>query len=206
MKKPSISAKTLDPVYEKLEKLTKVQRILIFSLSFIILVGAFVWLQFLPKYNQYKELTAEYEKLENDLRIATIKAAKLARLRKELKEAEEKFKIAGRALPESEEIPSLLASISQSGQDAGLEFHLFQPKPDVIKDFYAEIPVSLTVQGTYHNVGTFFDKVSNLSRIVNIEGIKIKPTPGSETGDLTTSCTAVTYKFIEQEPAKNKKK
>ena len=199
--KKSISLKSLDPVYEKLEKLTKVQRFLIFFLSLTILVGVFVYFAFLPKYTKIKELRAEHEKLVNDLAIATRKAARLPKLKKDLAAAEEKFKVAGQALPENEEIPSLLAGISTSGQDSGLEFDLFQPKPEVRKDFYAEIPVSITVQGNYHNVGQFFDKVSNLGRIVNIQDIKIKPISGSETAKLSTSCTALTYKFIEEKPA-----
>lgn len=209
MKKVSISAKSLDPIFEKIEKLTKVQRMLITIGTLILVVGAFVYFSFLPKFTKLSELKSEYETLENDLRVATIKAAKLGRLRKELEEAEAKFEVAGKALPEKEEIPSLLAGISQSGKDSGLEFHLFQPMADVSQDFYAEIPVSITVQGGYHNVGTFFDKVSNLSRIVNMRNIKIKPLAGSKTGSLITSCTAVTYRFIEEEskePGKGKPK
>ena len=195
MKKTSISLKSLDPLFEKLEKLTKVQRILIFTASFLILVGGFGWFGIWPNYQKINELTTEHENLENELRLATIKAAKLGKLRKDLAAAEAKFKIAGRALPENEEIPSLLAAISNSGKNAGLDFDLFQPKPEVPQDFYANIPVALTVQGSYHQIGTFFDKVSNLSRIVNIQEIKMKPS-GKKDGSLKASCTAVTYKFL----------
>jgi len=205
MKKISISLKSFDPVYEKLEKLSKVQRLLIFVLSFAILVGISGWFVIFPKYEKAKELKAEHEKLENDLRIATVKAARLPRLKKELAAAEAKFRIAGKALPESEEIPSLLAAISRSGQDAGLEFNLFQPQVEVNRDFYADIPVSIQVQGTYHNIGTFFDKVSDLSRIVNIKNIRIKPVSG-KSGNLNAFCTAVTYKFIEEETNTNNSK
>jgi len=163
MKKISISLKSFDPVYEKLEKLSKVQRLLIFVLSFAILVGISGWFVIFPKYEKAKELKAEHEKLENDLRIATVKAARLPRLKKELAAAEAKFRIAGKALPESEDIPSLLAAISRSGQDAGLEFNLFQPQVEVNRDFYADIPVSIQVQGTYHNIGTFFDQLNGRS-------------------------------------------
>ena len=208
MKKISISLKSLDPVFEKLEKLSKVQRLLIFVFSFIILVGPFGYFAIYPLYKKVSDLKADYEKLENELRQATITAARLPKLKKQLAAAEAKFKIAGKALPEKEEIPSLLAAISRSGQDAGLEFHLFQPQAEINKDFYAEIPVSIKIQGSYHNVGIFFDKVSNLPRIVNIRDIKIKPLSAS-IGKLTASCTAVTYKFVEEEstkPGKKKKK
>jgi type IV pilus assembly protein PilO len=121
-----------------------------------------------------------------------------------MKAAEEQFEIAKMALPEKEEIPSLLASISQSGKDSGLEFLLFQPKPEVKKDFFAEIPVAISVSGGYHNVAMFFDKVANLSRIVNINNIALKPQKNGE--ELVTNCTAVTYKFVEAVPAKQQGK
>ncbi len=120
-----------------------------------------------------------------------------------MKAAEEQFKLVTRQLPEKEEIPSLLASISQSGKDSGLNFMLFQPKPEINKEFYAEIPVAMKVTGSYHSVATFFEKVSKLSRIVNITNIRITPDEKSKT--LTTSCTAVTYKFIEVGDKANKK-
>jgi len=103
--------------------------------------------------------------------------------------------LAKAVLPETKEIPSLLSSISQSGQDAGLEFVLFEPKAEVKKDFYAEIPVSIKVTGSYHNIATFFDNVSRLYRIVNIQNIEMKS--GKNDTSLDTSCTAVTYKFVE---------
>ena len=206
MKKISISSKSLDPIIEKIEKLSKIQRILIYSITFLLIIGAFVGLSFYPKYDKLSKIKAEFDKLESELRVATIKARKLKRLKEELEAAREEFKIAGKALPEKEEIPSLLASISQSGQDANLEFLLFQPKPEINKEFYAEIPVSITVEGPYHNVGEFFDKVSNLSRIVNIEDVTMKPTKSSGTFNLAMSCTAVTYKFVETEGNEPQKK
>ena len=126
-----------------------------------------------------------------------------------MQEAEAQFKTAMRALPEKEEIPSLLTSISKSGQDAGLEFLLFEPKPEVRKEFYAEIPVAINVTGGYHDMAVFLDKVARLSRIVNVRDISMGRTKDGE--DLNTSCTAVTYKFVEGPPpedpkAKKKKK
>ena len=105
-----------------------------------------------------------------------------------------------KALPEKKEIPNLLASISSSGQDSGLEFALFEPKPENNKDFYAEIPVAVKVSGSYHNVASFFDKVSRLPRIVNIDNISItaQKQTKKEGLSLSTSCTAITYRFIEK--------
>jgi type IV pilus assembly protein PilO len=204
MKQPSASLQSLEPLLIRLEKLTKVQRLLIFLGSIALIIGGFAYFVFMPRYEAIKNLKAEAEKLDGELRIATAKAAKLFQKQAELKKAETDFNAALKALPDKEEIPSLLASISQSGQDAGLEFLLFQPKQEVVKDFYAEIPVSISVKGGYHNVGVFFDKLSNLSRIVNIDDLKMVPDQSGTM--LTTACTAVTYKFMETKPEPEKKK
>ena len=133
--------------------------------------------------------------------VAKQNAADLEKFQKKMMEAELEFKTAMKALPEREEIPSLLTSISRSGQDVGLEFLLFEPKSEVRKEFYAEIPVAMNVKGGYHDLALFFDKVARLSRIVNIRNISMSR--AGETLNLNTSCTAVTYKFVEPEPKKN---
>ncbi len=123
-----------------------------------------------------------------------------------MKEAEAQFKLAMKKLPEKEEIPSLLTSISDSGQQVGLDFLLFEPKPERAKEFYAEIPVAMSITADYHNLAIFFDQVARLSRIVNIRDIRIDHTKSKNSNELSTRCTAVTYKFIETPPKKKSKK
>ena len=161
-----------------------------------ILIGAFVYFCCLPKYKTIDQLNQNYDKLEQRLALAKINSMQLGKFRNNMKKAEKDYRLVMKALPEKQEIPALLAGISQAGQVVGLEFLLFQPKAEIKKDFYAEIPVSIQVAGNYHNVGLFFDKVSNLPRIVNIQEIKMTPLKGS--GELITSCSAVTYKFIDE--------
>ena len=138
--------------------------------------------------------------LEKKLATAKVNAAELGKFQAKMQEAEAQFKIAMRALPENQEIPSLLTSVSKSGQDVGLEFLLFEPKPETRQEFYAEIPVAMSLRGDYHNLAVFFDKVARLSRIVNINNITV--TPGKDGRELNTACTAVTYKFVEPPPEK----
>ena len=189
---------------DKIGKLSTLYRILLCLGVFVLLVGPFVYFSFLPKLSQIESLEKESGTLEQRLVIAQKKANQLKSYQEKLENAKLEFKIVTKKLPETKEIPSLLASISQSGRDAGLEFVLFQPLPERDKEFYAEIPVSITVKGSYHNVVLFFDKVARLSRIVNIDDIKMSADKGIG-GNLTTSCTAVTYRFIEAPPKKEKK-
>ena len=182
----------------KIEKLPRLYKILLCLGLFLLLVGPFVYFSFLPKINNINVLKKEQSTLETRLATAKEKANQLKYYQGKLKDAEMEFKIVTKKLPEKQEIPALLSSISQSGRDAGLEFLLFQPEPEQNKDFYAEIPVSIKITGNYHNVALFFDKVARLSRIVNIDDIKMASIKGST--DLITSCKAVTYRFVETKP------
>jgi len=195
MKKFDLSLKAIEPIFEKAGNISKIHRILICVATFIVITGLFVYFLYLPKFERLNQLNSEYKNFEQNLASAKTKAAQLNKYREKMKAAEAKYKIAMKALPDKKEIPSLLTSITESGKEAGLEFLLFQPKSEIIKDFYAEIPVSIKVAGNYHNVGLFFDKVSRLSRIVNIKDVVIA-TPREGKG-LNTSCTAVTYRFVE---------
>ena len=195
-----------EPLLNKMATLPKLQRFLLYGGVFILIAGVYVYFGYLPKQEEIKTLEAKQQDLEQKLRSAKKKAAQLAKFQKKMDEAKVQFEVVKRTLPEKKDIPSLLTSVSQSGRDAGLEFLLFQPKKESSKGFYAEIPVAINVEGSYHNLALFFAKVANLSRIVNINNIGI--TGGNE---LKTSCTAVTYRFIDdsgtQKPkAKPKKK
>jgi type IV pilus assembly protein PilO len=148
----------------------------------------------------------DLKELEKKLTTAKRNAADLKKFQAKMKEAEAQFKLAMKKLPEREEIPSLLTSISDSGQQVGLEFLLFEPKPEKSKEFYAEIPVAMSIKADYHNLAIFFDQVARLSRIVNIRDIKIDRTKSKDSKELNTRCTAVTYKFIETPPKKKSKK
>lgn len=184
----------------KVGKLSKLYKILLCLGLFMLLVGPFIYFSFLPKLSKINSLKKEHTRLETRLATAKAKANQLKHYQKKLKDAELEFKIVMKKLPEKKEIPGLLSSISQSGRDAGLEFLLFQPEPEQNKDFYAEIPVSIRISGNYHNVALFFDKVARLSRIVNIDNIKMDSSKGNR--DLITSCKAVTYRFVEAKPEK----
>jgi type IV pilus assembly protein PilO len=170
----------------------------------VLIIVIFVFLLYKPKLADIAKLNKELDGLEGKLAVAKKNAADLDKFKKMMAEAEVGFQQAMKALPEKEEIPSLLTSISRSGQDVGLEFLLFEPKSEVRKEFYAEIPVAMKVVGGYHDLAIFFDKVARLSRVVNITNISMGRIKNSE--QLNTSCTAVTYKFIEPAPPKPSKK
>ena len=205
-------AKSIEPFLGKVENLSKAQRILISAVLFIVILAVFIYFFYWPKFEKIASLKAELTKIEAKLATAKRNAAGLKKFQAKIKEAEAQFNMAMKKLPEKEEIPSLLTAISDSGQAAGLDFLLFEPKAEKKKEFYAEIPVAMSLRGDYHNLAVFFDQVARLSRIVNIENIKMsrgkkgKNSSASSSKALTATCTAVTYKFIDEPPKKVSKK
>lgn len=188
------SGEKSNPIFEKLEQLSKVQRISIWATAMLVLIGGFIYLSHYPSHIQIDRLKVDLTKVQKDLDVAKKNAREIDAYRKKIEEAEVQLKEVMRALPEKEEIPTLLTGISRAGELSGLSFLLFQMRPEVRKDFYAEIPIALRVTGDYHGVATFFEEVSKLNRVVNIRDITMTP---EKDGKLTTACTAVTYKFIE---------
>ncbi|MDJ0815913.1 MAG: type 4a pilus biogenesis protein PilO [Desulfobacterales bacterium] len=199
-------AKSVEPFFEKIEKLTKVQRIAISAVIFALIAGGFIYLLYWPKFEKINQLNKSLDNLQKKLENAKRNAKDLKKFQAKMKEAEAQFRMAMKKLPEKEEIPSLLSNISNSGQRVGLEFLLFEPKAERKREFYAEIPVAMNIKGDYHNLAVFFDQVARMSRIVNIKNIQMTRAKGKKnSGDLTTKCMAVTYKFIDT-PAKKKNK
>jgi len=204
MKKLSLPSISMEPFFEKVEKISKLQRLLIYVGAFVLLIGPFLYLSFLPKIKVIDQLTKESEALNTQLVSARKQAAQLQSWREKEKQASANFNIAKRALPQTKEIPSLLAGISESGQASGLEFLLFKPQNEVPKQFYAEIPVSMKVAGRYHNLAAFFDRVSRLPRLVNIDNIQLTVPAKGDKLDIT--CTAITYRFMDVPPKAPPKK
>jgi len=199
-------AKSMEPFFAKVEQLSRVQRVAISAVTFALIAGGFIYFSYWPKFEQINRLNTELEKLEKKLETAKNNAKDLEKFQAKIRDAEAQFQMAMKKLPEKEEIPSLLSSISSSGQQVGLEFLLFEPKPEKKKEFYAEIPVAMNIKGDYHNMAIFFDQVARLSRIVNIENIQISSAKDKDSKDLSTKCMAVTYKFIDTPPDNVKKK
>ena len=161
-------------------------------------VGA-AW-YFLDIEDQYKQLK-RVENTEKDLRLdfegKQAKAANLEAYRAQLAEMEESFGAMLRQLPNRTEVADLLVDVSQTGLASGLEFELFQPQPEVPKDFYAELPIKIRVVGTYHEFGEFVSGLAALPRIVTIHDVQIKPRGKART-QLVMEATARTYRYLDE--------
>jgi len=173
------------------------------GITFVIVIlplVVFYFTFFEPNSTKIDQLESNKTSLTKEINEVEAKVRDLPRFEKELQEARAIFEETAVLLPKDKEIPKLLTDISALGRNAGLDFLTFKPMPDVPKDFYAEIPISINVKGPYHNMGFFFDQVSKLERIVNVSNIKMS-SPKKEGGEmlLTSDCTLVTYRFTNVE-------
>ncbi|MFW5908526.1 MAG: type 4a pilus biogenesis protein PilO [Desulfosalsimonas sp.] len=198
MKNISISLQSIDPFFQKIGQLTKLQRGLICIGAALVVIAGFAYFLYLPEFDRIGDLRDQIKAAQEKLELTKRKADAYDAVKKEYDEARAQFEIVARALPEKEEIPSLLTGISQAGKASGLKFLLFQPQGETKKEFYGELPVTMELEGGYHDLGVFFDRLARLSRIVNVRNFSVTQQSGNPGRELKIACTALTYRFIEQ--------
>jgi type IV pilus assembly protein PilO len=143
--------------------------------------------------------------LKSDYRNKLGQAVNLAELRKQKLQVEEYVTQLEKQLPGKAEMDALLSDINQAGLGRGLQFELFKPGQVVVKDYYAELPISIKVSGRYHDIGAFAGDIANLSRIVTLHNLNItsaaKDASGSNggagSGALLMEATARTYRYLD---------
>jgi type IV pilus assembly protein PilO len=194
----------MDPRVEKILKLPNKQKIGILVAVVLIEAVALVWFLYLPKHRLLTDLRSQQVKLKAEVEEKTRIANNLPKIQKEYAELNLELEKALTELPNSKEIPSLLTSITATGKNAGLDFLVFRPKPEVKKDFYAEVPVDITVAGSYYSVANFFAAVANLPRIVNIANVDFAEVKNVNNRMMTkVTCLATTFRFLGKEEITN---
>ena len=147
------------------------QKVMIFILSWLLPIALFWYLFLSARIGEMDSISTKIPRLRQEIAVLEQKSKQIPKLEKELKEMEGILKQAMRLLPEKEDIPSVLTEISSLGNEARLEFQAFKPGPEKINKFYAAIPVSLELEGPFHNTVVFFDRISRMARIVHIEDV-----------------------------------
>ena len=141
--------------------------------------------------------------LKEEFKVKTEQAAKLDLYKEQLAEMEASFGALLRQLPSTTEVESLLVDVSQTGLAAGLEVKKFKPSAEEKKGFYAELPITLEVSGSFHQLATFISGIASLPRIVTISNMKLEPFDKkgeiSSDGKLKMSATAKTYRYLQED-------
>ncbi len=162
------------------------------------------YLLFQPAWDERDRLQTQLAGLEQQLFQKKRIAANLPQLEAEIKQLQERLKASVARLPEEKEIPTLLTQVNSLGEESGLAFTLFRPQAAVKKDFYAEVPIQVRVEGSFHALGAFFDRIGKMERIVNIGALSVAPAPATGPGGrrrgpemtIIADFSATTFTFV----------
>jgi len=165
----------LSAIIDKIKALSAKQKIIISALGLVLLIGLLVWQVFLPKTSEISSLEEEVADLNNQIGINRTKAMRLAELKRENERLQVLLTQLKEQLPPEAEVEVLLKQVSELGIRTGLDFKLWKPtdRKESKDGLYTEIPVAVEVAGGYHALGSFFDKVSKLPRIINVMNIRM---------------------------------
>ncbi len=161
----------------------------------LVVVGLwFAWLE-----NSKIALEAEQEKevkLREDYKVKLTKAVNLDALKKQREQVQQYVTQLEKQLPSKAEMDALLSDINQAGLGRSLQFDFFRPGQVVVKDYYAELPISIKVTGRYHDIGSFASDIANLSRIVTLNNLTVVP---GRDGSLSMDATAKTFRYLDKD-------
>ena len=146
---------------------------------------------------QLDRKVAKEKQLKEQFRTKAFQSANLGAYREQMRQIEDSFGALVRQLPSDTEVPGLLEDITFTGRGAGLQFEAIKLQPEKTSEFYIELPISITVKGNYHDLGSFVSGVASLPRIVTLHDFSIDPLPDSN--KLKMDILARTYRYNDKE-------
>jgi type IV pilus assembly protein PilO len=185
----------LDNILER----PKLQKIAILAATIMLISALYYSFVYSPRSDEVAKLADSVEIARNEKNAKQLKAANLPRLQRDLKELDMQLRKAVAELPNQKQIAALLTHISAQAQQAGLNIILFRPRAETFQEFYAEVPVDITVKGNFHNTVSFFDAVGRLDRLINIDNIGFRnPTIAGDNVILETTSVATAFRFLDE--------
>ena len=172
------------------------------SAAIAILIGGLFWyFYWSPAVDDRDEKAARLETLNKEIRALEVTAQKLGEFQREVALLEKKLETLKTILPPAKETPALMRQVQALAAQSNLTINNFTPGATVNKEFYQEWPITMGLVGNYHNLALFYDKVSRLPRLVNVNNIKIN-SMASQTASQTIAVTntATTFVYIETPP------
>lgn len=193
--------KTLDPKDPGLWPL--LPRVVILIGLLLLLLASAWWFGWSNQFDELETKAQQETKLKEEWLDKKKQAVNLEEYRNQLVEIDRSFGALLRQLPNKAEMDSMLIDINQAGVGRGLQFELFKPGNEAVKDFYAELPITIKLLGNYHDLGAFTGDIAKLSRIVTLNDIDISM---GKDGVLTMTTVAKTFRYLDEaEVAKQKK-
>lgn len=170
-------------------------------LAAALICGAFWYFSYSPMLEEESKKQAQLEALQREIRALEVTANKLQEFQREVQLLEAQLETLKRILPADKETPDLMRRVQSLASQSRLNIKNFTPAAEVTKDFYKEVPINIDVEGTYHDLGLFFDRVSRLARLVNMTNVKVKA-HSKQTGSNTIAASGVatTYVYVDRPP------
>ncbi|AYH45701.1 type 4a pilus biogenesis protein PilO [Azoarcus sp. DN11] len=160
------------------------------------------WFDWRDQVSLLDQRVAEEAQLREDWRNKKAQAVNLDAYKLQLEEIDRQFGALLKQLPNRAEMDSLLSDINQAGVGRGLQFDLFKPGVDVVKDFYAEMPIDVRIVGAYNDLGAFAEDVARMPRIVTLDNVAIE---AQKDGMLKLEAKAITYRYLDEEELAQKR-
>ena len=185
------------PIIERLAKLPRGQRFLLYIGLYVLVGIMYVFTVYYPSMSELDSLKSNRENLKRQKAQVEARVANKETFDQELERLTKELSIALTELPSDREIPGLLKGISQLGKKVGLEVRRFTPLPEERRDYVAEVPVELEVEGSFHEVAMFFDRLSKMNRVVYVQDIEMgRAVERGGKVSLTVAGKAVTFRFL----------
>ena len=178
-------------------------RIVVAVLLLVLTVAGFWWFDWQDQVKTLAAREAEEVQLRESWVTKKRQAVNLEEHRRQLAEIDRQFGALLKQLPDRAEMDSLLSDINQAGLGRGLQFELFKPGADVIKEFYAEMPIDVRVTGVYHDLGEFVADLASMPRMVTLNDVGIE---ADKDGRLKLQAKAVTYRYLDEEELAQQRK
>ena len=181
-------------------------RVAVLVALFIALLGAGWWFVWQDQIDALDGKRNEEVKLKEEFLNKKRQAVNLDLHIQQLNEIDRSFGALLKQLPNKSEVEALLVEINQSGMGRGLQFELFKPGQELVKDFYAELPISVRLTGNYHDFGAFAGDIGRLSRIVTLNNLSINVNAQGKDGALTLDAVTKTFRYLDEEELARQKK
>jgi len=173
---------------------------------FLVVLAAGWWFVWVDELDSLTSKQQEELKLKDQYVAKKKQAVNLELYVQQLDEIDRSFGALLKQLPNKSEVEALLVEINQAGMGRGLQFDLFKPGGEQVKDFYAELPINVRLTGTYHDFGAFAGDIGKLSRIVTLNNIAIVANPQSKDGTLVMDAITKTFRYLDADELAAKKK
>ena len=171
-------------------------RVVVFIALLALTIAGFWWFDWQDQVATLEQRQAEETQLRDSWVAKKRQAVNLEEHRRQLAEIDRQFGALLKQLPNRAEMDSLLSDINQAGLGRGLQFELFKPGSDVVKEFYAEMPIDVRVSGVYHDLGEFVADVARMPRIVTLNNVGVE---ADKDGRLKLDTKATTYRYLDEE-------